>query len=118
MKAVYERPKQDDQTEPTFYETNELAYSSTRKSEVKQNELNLNDKFMEFVEVYEGHYLNDIVKESSEYKEWVKNHIAFKRRGVHGLEIEEQPRAKSTPLSIENSRVVCVKKGNYLFNEV
>ncbi len=118
VKAIYERPKQDDQIEPTFYETSELAYSSTRKSEITQNELNLNEKFMEFVEVYEGHYLNDIVKESSEYKEWVKNHVCFKEGVCMVLEIEEQPRAKSTPLSIENSRVVCVKKGNYLFNEV
>lgn len=118
MKAIYERPKQDDQVEPTFYETSELAYSSTRKSEITRNELNLNEKFMEFVEVYEGHYLNDIIKESSEYKEWVKNHVRFKEGVCMVLEIEEQPRAKSTPLSIENSRVVCVKKGNYLFNEV
>ncbi|WP_101021424.1 competence protein [Helicobacter pylori] len=118
VKAIYERPKQDDQVEPTFYETSELAYSSTRKSEITRNELNLNEKFMEFVEVYEGHYLNDIVKESSEYKEWVKNHVRFKEGVCMALEIEEQPRAKSTPLSIENSRVVCVKKGNYLFNEV
>ncbi|MGL2440293.1 competence protein [Helicobacter pylori] len=118
VKAVYERPKQDDQVEPTFYETSELAYSSTRKSEITRNELNLNEKFMEFVEVYEGHYLNDIIKESSEYKEWVKNHVHFKEGVCMALEIEEQPRAKSTPLSIENSRVVCVKKGNYLFNEV
>ncbi|MGL2842562.1 competence protein [Helicobacter pylori] len=118
VKAVYERPKQDDQAEPTFYETSELAYSSTRKSEITRNELNLNEKFMEFVEVYEGHYLNDIIKESSEYKEWVKNHVRFKEGVCMALEIEEQPRAKSTPLSIENSRVVCVKKGNYLFNEV
>ncbi|MCQ2756793.1 competence protein [Helicobacter pylori] len=118
VKAVYERPKQDDQIEPTFYETSELAYSSTRKSEITRNELNLNEKFMEFVEVYEGHYLNDIIKESSEYKEWVKNHVRFKEGVCMALEIEEQPRAKSTPLSIENSRVVCVKKGNYLFNEV
>ncbi|ANH48826.1 competence protein [Helicobacter pylori] len=118
VKAIYERPKQDDQVEPTFYETSELAYSSTRKSEITHNELNLNEKFMEFVEVYEGHYLNDIIKESSEYKEWVKNHVRFKEGVCVALEIEEQPRAKSTPLSIENSRVVCVKKGNYLFNEV
>ncbi len=118
VKAVYERPKQDDQIEPTFYETSELAYYSTRKSEITHNELNLNEKFMEFVEVYEGHYLNDIIKESSEYKEWVKNHVRFKEGVCMALEIEEQPRAKSTPLSIENSRVVCVKKGNYLFNEV
>ncbi|MCQ2909486.1 competence protein, partial [Helicobacter pylori] len=118
VKAVYERPKQDDQVEPTFYETSELAYSSTRKSEITHNELNLNEKFMEFVEVYEGHYLNDIIKESSEYKEWVKNHVRFKEGVCMVLEIEEQPRAKSTPLSIENSRVVCVKKGNYLFNEI
>ncbi|WP_187919291.1 competence protein [Helicobacter pylori] len=118
VKAVYERPKQDDQVEPTFYETSELAYSSTRKSEITHNELNLNEKFMEFVEVYEGHYLNDIIKESNEYKEWVKNHVRFKEGVCMALEIEEQPRAKSTPLSIENSRVVCVKKGNYLFNEV
>ncbi|MFB1343753.1 competence protein [Helicobacter pylori] len=82
VKAIYERPKQDDQVEPTFYETSELAYSSTRK------------------------------------KEWVKNHVRFKEGVCMALEIEEQPRAKSTPLSIENSRVVCVKKGNYLFNEV
>ena len=47
------------------------------KSEITHNELNLNEKFMEFVEVYEGHYLNDIIKESSEYKEWVKNHSAL-----------------------------------------
>ncbi|WP_033618770.1 hypothetical protein [Helicobacter pylori] len=118
VKAIYERPKQDDQVEPTFYETSELAYSSTRKSEITHNELNLNEKFMEFVEVYEGHYLNDVIKESSEYKEWVKNHVRFKEGVCVALEIEEQPRAKSTPLSIENSRVVCVKKGNYLFNEV
>ncbi len=118
VKAIYERPKQDDQVEPTFYETSELAYSSTRKSEITHNELNLNEKFMEFVEVYEGHYLNDIIKESSEYKEWVKNHVRFKEGVCVALETEEQPRAKSTPLSIENSRVVCVKKGNYLFNEV
>ncbi len=118
VKAVYERPKQDDQIEPTFYETNELSYSSTRKSEVKQNELKLDNKFMEFVEVYEGHYLNDIVKESNEYKEWVKNHVRLKEGVCMVLEIEEQPRAKSTPLSVENSKVVCVKKGNYLFNKI
>ncbi|WP_104747515.1 competence protein [Helicobacter cetorum] len=118
IKAVYERPKQDDQVEPTFYETSELAYTSTRKSEITHNELHLSDKFMEFVEVYEGHYLNDIVKESSEYKEWVKKHVRLKEGVCITLEIEEQQRAKSTPLSIENSRLVCVKRGNYLFNEV
>ncbi len=118
VKAVYERPKQDDQIGPTFYETNELSYSSTRKSEVKQNELKLDNKFMEFVEVYEGHYLNDIVKESNEYKEWVKNHVRLKEGVCMALEIEEKPRSKSTPLSVENSKVVCVKKGNYLFNKI
>ncbi|CAJ98871.1 hypothetical protein [Helicobacter acinonychis] len=118
VKATYERPKQDDQIEPTFYETNELSYSSTRKSEVTQDELKLDKKFMEFVEVYEGHYLNDAIKESSEYKEWVKNHVRLKEGVCMALEIEEKPRAKSTPLSVENSEVVCVKKGNYLFNRV
>ncbi|AFI03555.1 hypothetical protein [Helicobacter cetorum] len=115
IKVVYERPKQDDQIEPTFYETSELAYTSTRKSEVTHNELNLSDKFMGFVEVYEGHYLNDILKETSEYKEWVKEHVRLKDGVCEMLEIEELPRAKSVPLSVDNSRVNCIKKGNYIF---
>lgn len=44
---------------------------------------------MEFVEVYEGYYLNDIIKESSEYKEWVKNYVRFKEGVCMVLEIEE-----------------------------
>ncbi|GMB91725.1 hypothetical protein [Helicobacter ailurogastricus] len=114
---TYQRPPQVGQTTPTEYSTTTEDTKAERKTDIKKNDLHLSPQFMEFVEVYEKKYLDSQVAHSKEYLEWREKHVRPKQGTCSEYEIEELIKNKKVRPSIHNTRIVCVKSGDYLLEE-
>ncbi|CRF45916.1 hypothetical protein [Helicobacter heilmannii] len=114
---TYQRPPQVGQDIPTEYSTTSEEVKAERKSDIQKNDLHLSPKFLEFVEVYEKEYLDSQVVHSKEYLEWRDRYVRPKQGTCQEYQIEELIKDKRVRPSIHNTRILCVKSGDYLLKE-
>ncbi|MFC3846923.1 hypothetical protein ACFOPX_00020 [Helicobacter baculiformis] len=111
---TYQRPPQVGASAPTYYVREITDTKADRQTSIQDNGLNLSADFMKFVEVYEGQYLDDTIKNSPTYTEW-KTHFVRPHQGTCAkYEIEELIKDKRVRPSIHNTRIVCVESGDYV----
>ncbi|BCZ17353.1 hypothetical protein NHP190003_06350 [Helicobacter sp. NHP19-003] len=114
---TYQRPPQVGQTTPTEYSTTTDEVKAQRKTDIKKNDLHLSPKFLEFVEVYEKKYLDSQVAHSKEYLAWQDKYVRPKQGTCQEYQVEELIKNKKVRPSIHNTRIICVKSGDYLLEE-
>ncbi|BCZ19296.1 hypothetical protein NHP190012_09380 [Helicobacter sp. NHP19-012] len=114
---TYQRPPQVGQTTPTEFSTTTDEVKAERKTDIKKNDLHLSPKFLEYVEVYEKEYLDSQVAHSKEYLEWQDKYVRPSQGTCKEYQVQELSKGQKTRPSIHNTRILCVKSGNYLLEE-
>ncbi|CCB79535.1 hypothetical protein HBZC1_05490 [Helicobacter bizzozeronii CIII-1] len=111
---TYKRPPQVGSALSTEYIKVLEENKAERKSTIKDNGLGLSDQFMEFVEIYQGQYLDDRIKNSPEYVAWKERFVRPGHGTCSQYEIEKLITNKKVLPSIHNTRIICVKSGDFL----
>ncbi|WP_104750873.1 hypothetical protein [Helicobacter salomonis] len=113
---TYQRPTQVGASAPTYYVRELTQTQADRNTSVQDDGLKLDPDFMQFVEVYEGQYLDDAIKNSEAYAEWKKRFVRPHQGTCAKYEIEELIKDKRVRPSIHNTRIVCVESGDYVLD--
>lgn len=78
----YQRPKQEDEKEPSIYYTSKRVKSIDRTTRVIQNDLNLDSDYMKFYEVNENYYKDESIKTSQAFTDFISKYYKPKRGGL------------------------------------
>lgn len=78
----YQRPKQEDEKEPSIYYTSKRVKTIDRTTRVIQNDLNLDADYMKFYEVNENYYKDESIKLSTEFATFVSKYYKPKKGGL------------------------------------
>lgn len=70
----YQRPKQEDEKEPSIYYTSKRVKTIDRTTRVIQNDLNLDADYMKFYEVNENYYKDESIKLSTEFATFISKY--------------------------------------------
>lgn len=78
----YQRPKQEDEKEPSIYYTSKRVKTIDRTTRVIQNDLNLDSDYMKFYEVNENYYKDESIKTSPEFTDFISKYYKPKKGGL------------------------------------
>lgn len=70
----YQRPKQEDEKEPSIYYTSKRVKTIDRTTRVIQNDLNLDSDYMKFYEVNEDYYKDESIKTSPAFTDFISKY--------------------------------------------
>ncbi len=114
---TYKRPPQVGSDISTEYKQILDENKAERSTIINKNDLHLSPQFMEFVEVYEGKYLDSNTANAPEYLAWKEKVVRPNQGTCSQYAIEELSRNKKVLPSIHNTKIVCVKSGDYLLDQ-
>lgn len=78
----YQRPKQEDEKEPSIYYTSKRVKTIDRTTRVIQNDLNLDSDYMKFYEVNENYYKDESIKTSPAFTDFISKYYKPKKGGL------------------------------------
>ncbi|WP_163555789.1 hypothetical protein [Helicobacter suis] len=114
---TYKRPPQVGSDTPTEYVQTLDENRAERSTVINENGLHLSPQFMEFIEVYEGQYLDSHTANMPEYLAWKEKVVRPNQGTCSQYAIEELMRNKNVLPSVHNTKIVCVKSGDYLLDQ-
>ncbi|BCD48728.1 hypothetical protein [Helicobacter suis] len=114
---TYKRPPQVGSDTSTEYKQILDENKAERSTVINKDDLHLSPQFMEFVEVYEGKYLDSNTANAPEYLAWKEKVVRPNQGTCSQYAIEELSRNKNVLPSIHNTKIVCVKSGDYLLDQ-
>ncbi|WP_163565869.1 hypothetical protein [Helicobacter suis] len=114
---TYKRPPQVGSDTSTEYKQILDENKAERSTIINKDDLHLSPQFMEFVEVYEGKYLDSNTANAPEYLAWKEKVVRPNQGTCSQYAIEELSRNKKVLPSIHNTKIVCVKSGDYLLDQ-
>lgn len=80
--TAYQRPKQEDEKEPSIYYVSKRIKTIDRTTRVIQNDLNLDSDYMKFYEVNENYYKDESIKTTSAFTDFISKYYKPKHGGL------------------------------------
>lgn len=78
----YQRPKQEDEKEPSIYYKSKRLKTIDRTTRVIQNDLNLDSDYMKFYEVNENYYKDESIKTTPKFTDFISKYYKPKKGGL------------------------------------
>ncbi|PAF42176.1 RGS domain-containing GTPase-activating protein [Helicobacter sp. 11S03491-1] len=114
----YQRPKQEDEKEPSIYYVSKRIKDIERTTVLLQNDLNLSADYMKFYEVNENYYKDESIKKTPEYTDFISKYYKPKAGSLcllYGFSGQNAGGEKNCEtIWANNTSYYCIQHNNYL----